>query len=337
MSMVEKKSWSRWVVFLLVLFNALQAKARQMEVQARRTNFEEAFKVLPGHMPRWSHGFLVSWKFDTLPSDTGANVSLYDQNAKLVGKTRIWVDGASFLRIDDAAATKDGRLAVVGWATTSSGTFAGFFADASITQGSGRIVQTAPFNGHAVAFAPDGTIWVFGVVRGPGDGAEPAPDYYMVQHFGSDDVLKEQHLLRSDFPCELGAFGMPQVVASADRIGLFSPSCMTYVELSFTGNLLGNWRWSPISPMHNVHEIAGMKYGIEEKMMRSVALTPSNELYGVRNAPGNERLFRFDRNSSQWLPVKTDAGFSLLLGNDGESIVTLIAAYKELTWFKPVI
>jgi hypothetical protein len=110
---------------------------------------------------------------------------------------------ASFLRIEDAAARKDGRVAVVGWAVTNSGTLAAFVADVSVAQRSAQIIQTSPFEGQAVGFGPDGTIWVLGLEVGPGRGREPAPDHHMVQHFGTDDVLKDQHLLRSNFDCEL--------------------------------------------------------------------------------------------------------------------------------------
>jgi hypothetical protein len=42
-------------------------------------------------------------------------------------------------------------------------------------------------------------------------------DHYIARHFGVDDVLKDQRLLRSDFHCELGRYSPVRVVASADK------------------------------------------------------------------------------------------------------------------------
>jgi hypothetical protein len=100
-----------------------------------------------------------------------------------------------------------------------------------------------------------------------------------------------------------------------------------------------------MSPIRNAHEVAGVRYGNEEKMVVAVALTSSNELFGRRNLPGErEPLFRFDRKSNMWVPVNSsvvaspEAPFSLLVGSDAEALVYLTAATngsRELTWFKP--
>jgi hypothetical protein len=320
-----------WVLLLLVLPLAPNAAA-QVTAPIRQTAFEDAFK--PGNsLPRWEQGYLVSWKIDTSSSETEENISLYDRDGATVGKARIWFEGASFLRIEDAAARKDGRVAVVGWAITNSGTLAAFLADVSITQRFAQIIQTSPFEGRSVGFGPDGTIWVLGAVVGPGRGKEPAPDHYMVQHFSTDDVLKTQYLRSSDFGCELSdqINGIPRVVASDDRVGLFAPYCHMWVELSPTGELLGQWKWNPLSPVRNGNETA---VGIT-----SVALTSTNELYGWSGRKGHT-LFRFDRKASAWVPLETAAAqsagapFSTLFGSDGDKLVSRTAG-KKVGWFKP--
>jgi len=186
-------------------------------------------------------------------------LALYDGLGKLVGKTRIWFQDASFLRIEDAAARKDGNIAVVGWTVTSSGSHAAFLADVSVTRSNGRIIQTSPFEGRAVDFGPDGTIWVLGLEVGSGRRTESAPDHYMVQHFGDGDILLDQHLLRSDVHCELATQinGVPRVVASGDRIGLFAPFCRMWLELSPAGEVLGQWKWDPRAPVSNGVEKVG--------------------------------------------------------------------------------
>lgn len=327
-----------WVVSILiaaVLSIAPSATAQQMSTPIRQVTDKEANEMLPGRMPKWEQGYLVAWRMESYPSDTNENVAVYDRDGKLVGKTRIWVPDASFLHIEDAAVRKDGNVAAVGWAMTNSGTIAGFLADVAVTRNSGRIIQTAPFEGMAVGFGPDGTIWVLGKVVGPGRGREPAPDHYMVQHFGADDVLKDQRFLLSEFSCEFARqFGrsLPKVVASDDRIGFFAPTCRTWLELSPAGELLGKWTWSAKSPVVN---------GVEKTEITTVALTSANELYGQRDWPKAGLLFRFDRPSSEWVPVDTDATASAvaplyrLEGSDGDVLV-YHSSDKRLVWSKVV-
>src|SRR5215831_13643465 len=325
--------WMRWILLLLVIPIAPNAPAQQVSAPVRQIAYEEAFQA--GYfLPRWEQGYLVSWRQNISSSDTTDNLFLHDRDGATVGKTRIWLEGATFLRIEDAAARKDGRVAVVGWAITSSGTLAAFLADVSLAQRSPQIIQTSPFEGRSVGFGPDGTIWVLGAELGPGRGKEPAPDHYMVQHFGTDDVLKDQHLLLSSFGCELSdqINGIPRVVASDDRVGFFSPFCHTWVELSPSGESLSQWKWAPLSPVRHGNETAD---GI-----RSVALTSTNELYGWNNIGRSPHtLFRFDRKASAWVPLDTSAAQSAgqhltLLGTDGDALVSRTEG-KKVGWFKP--
>lgn len=343
--MIRSTRWfkSPALISVLVLY-VPAAAAQQIRTTAVGSNAVETFKVLPGRYPKYEQGFLLTWKFNTLPSDAGANVFVYNRDESLFGKTRIWIEGASFLRIQDATVGKDGQIAAVGFATTASGTFSQYLAIIPVSRGSATIVQLSPFEGQAVGLAPDGTIWVFGADLGPtGDGSQPAPDHFMVRHFGADGVLKDEHLLRSDFPCELGRFGPTRVVASADRIGFFSSHCRTWVELSPTGQMLGRWTWNAVSRIATPVEIAGVKYGQEQQAIMNVALTSSNELYGVRmNAP--DRLFHFDRKTSQWIAVPMTLGpnatapyVALLFGAEADNLVyaTTTDAGFKLANFQP--
>lgn len=336
MSTIENKMLMR--LSLCCLLSAGPAWAQQMAAPIRQVTYEDVFKQ--GYsVPKWEQGFLVAWKMDTSSSDAEENLALYDGHGKLVGKTRIWFQDASFLRIEDAAARKDGNVAVVGWAVTSSGSHAAFLADVSVTRSSERIIQTSPFEGQAVGFGPDGTIWVLGLEVGPGRRMEAAPDHYMVQHFGTDDILKDQHLLRSDFHCELAIQinGVPRVVASGDRIGLFAPFCRMWLELSPAGEVLGQWKWNPRAPVSNGVEKLG---GARMASVRSVTLTSGNELYGRSDWPKPHSLLRFDRQSGDWTPVGTSAAetagapFIWLEGSDGDTLV-YGSVGKKLAWFKP--
>jgi len=331
-TMSRRNTRFEWIFLVFAVLSVPASSAQELDEPIRQITYREAFK--PGNsMPKWEQGYLVSWKYDTSASDSAENVTLYDRDGNAIAKTRIWLSDASFVRIEDATTRKDGEVAVVGWATTNSGTLAAFMADVSTARNSVQIMRTSPFEGRAVGFGPDGTIWVLGRELGPGRGKEPAPDHFMVQHFGLDDVLRDQHLLSSDFPCELARQinGTPRVVASSDRVGFFAPFCRMWVELSPTGEMLGQWSWKPLSPITN---------GVESQAgVRSVALTPANELYGWTGWNAYS-LVRFDRHSSRWLPVQTDslrntgAPFWALYGIDGDTLV-YHTSENRLAWTKP--
>ena len=168
---LKTKAWMKWIVILVSLPITQNVAAQTVLAPTRQITYEEALQT-GNPLPRWEHGYLVSWKMDS-SSDTAENISLYDRDGAAVGKTRIWLEGASFLRIEDAAARKDGRVAVVGWALTSSGTLAAFLADVSITQHSAQIIQTSPSRAAQSLSAPTGRCgcwvrwWDQGAARSP--------------------------------------------------------------------------------------------------------------------------------------------------------------------------
>ena len=320
---------------------APSSRAQELLPPSREVVYSHAF---PGNwvMPKWHNGFLVEWKFDTKYSDEKTeNVVVHDKDGKLFGKARIWVDGATFLRITDADVSADGKVVVVGNTISGSGELSSYLAVISLPATTAHIVQTSPFDGRAVTFAPDGTVWVLGLQGGPKFNVAKAPDHHVIEQFGTDYVLKGQYLLRSEFPCEIhpaltGNLGFPQILASADRIGFFAPNCRTWTELSPEGKLLGTWKWS-----------AGAltSKGYDSTPIRVITFTSTNELYARRDfysptdVPYAARLVRFDRNSSTWIPVGTtaagDAGlpFLTLMNADGDSLVYL-APGKTLVWAK---
>lgn len=160
----------------------------------------------------------------------------------------------------------------------------------------------------------------------------------MIEHFGTDGLLKGQYVLRSEFPCEWhpalsGNGSVPQIQASADRIGFFAPACRTWFELSPDGKWLGGWTWK------------GKSFDSKDSdstFITRVAFTATNELYASMDSPPARAviLVRFDRESSTWIPVgtspATDAGVPLALldGIDGDSLV-FWSTGGRLVWAKP--
>jgi hypothetical protein len=115
-----------------------------------------------------------------------------------------------------------------------------------VANNSVTFVKTSPFEGRAVGFGPDGTIWVLDLEVGPGRGKEPAADHYRIQAFGPNDVRKAEYLLQSHSGCELAAQinGIPRVIATDDRKGLFAPFCRTGLDTA--GNRFGQWCGSTV-------------------------------------------------------------------------------------------
>jgi hypothetical protein len=175
-----------------------------------------------------------------------------------------------------------------------------------------------------------------GYQLGPGERSSTAPDQHVVRHYGSDDKLKGEHLLLSSLGCGDSYFfhivGRPMLAASSDRVGIFLPQCHKWIELSPSGEPLGQWTW-------RTDNLAPAEPGGQPREISRLALTAANKLYGNVYPPGNPRLVRFDRTTIQWLPVNTDelanAGvpFHGLEGSDGEQLV--YHSNSVFVWAKP--
>lgn len=273
---------------------------------------------------RWDAKRLVWWRRDNSYSDLSPNIEVYDHTGTLVGKTRIWLPEAGLMYIEDAVASKDGRVVAVGWARDLHGEEVGWLAEIAPGGNSVNYVSTTPFLPHSVTFGPDGSIWLLGFQLGPGERSDTAPDQYVVWHYGSDDKLKGEHLLLSTLHCGEGYFlhvvGRPMLAASSDRVGIFLPQCHKWMELSANGEVLGQWTW-------RTNNLPAVEPGGDPRQIARFALTSANKLYGSVYPPGNPRVVLFDRTTSQWLPVNTDdlanAGvpFHGLEGSDGEQLV----------------
>jgi hypothetical protein len=313
------------------------AMCQQISAPIRQVSYENAYG--PGlSWPRWENGYMVSWKIETLPSGTSDNLTLYSRNGQIVGRTRVWLQGASLLRIVDAAIRPDGSIVAVGWAVAEDGTVAGFLADVVFSRSSVLVTRTSPFVGQAVTVGPDGSIWVLGFQTGPGRRVATAPDHYVVQHFGTNAIIKGQHLLRSGFSCQVhpalsGKRELPRIAASADRIGIFSPACRSWTELNLEGELTGQWKWKS-GPVN--------KFGAETTVIRSPEFTSTNELYGLMESATASTLVRFDRTSSSWSPVAVSepdaarACLGRLWGTDGAALVSVCDDGQTVTWREPL-
>lgn len=284
----------------------------------------------------WSEGYLFAYRRDSVPSDEQPNLYVFDRKGAQVAKLRLWVEGASLMRILDIAASRDGsKVAVAGIAFNSSATVAGFLADIPVGKdGPVRIVHTSPFEPQSVTFAPDGSLWLVGVEVDETRRISAGPDHKMVQHLSSADVLVGEYLQKSSLGCEFHPASGPftKIVTSDDRVGIFLPSCGTWVELNFAGELLGRWQW-----VKNERKDDPAAAAIAGSEILTVGFSRKNVLYGAQSATPGHGLFLFDRKSGKWNKVDDSELFAAgngqivwIDGLDGDQLV--YHASGKLMW-----
>jgi hypothetical protein len=332
---VASAAGSLWILFTASdTFAQEVSPSQQVSPSSRQVSYAAIFGNHPFVLPKWDNGFLISWIYDDPARSQNENLVVYDRDGKLVGKTRLWPAGATTVRIRDADIRSDGEIAVVGHVINESGQFAAFMAEVSIPAGKVHVVQTSPFEGQAVTFGPDGTIWVLGYQTDIHRNLSKT-DHYLIEEFGKDDVLLGQYLPRSEFPCSThpamqGNGQSPRIAASADRVGFYAPACRMWVELSASGKWLGQWRWQS-GPLD--------ARGRDTTPIMDLTLTSTNEVYAVKSLPTEYSLVRLDRGSSTWTTIDTSAvenegnPFTWLEGSDGDSLVYL-STDKRVAWTK---
>jgi hypothetical protein len=322
---------------LWILFTASNTFAQEVSPSSRQVSYATIFGNHPFVLPKWDNGFLISWIYDNPASDQNENLVVYDRDGKLVGKTRFWVQGASVLYIRDADIRSDGKVAVVGSMINESGQRSAFMAEVSMPAGIVHMVQTSPFEGQAVTFGPEETIWALGYQTNPNTNRNvlSKADHYVVEKFGKDDVLLGQYVRRSELPCSThpavpgNGSDNPRIAASADRVGFVAPACRMWVELSPSGERLGQWQWQsgPLDAKGRTTPIMDL------------TLTSTNEVYAVMVSRTEYSLVRLDRGSSTWTTIDTTAvenegnPFTWLEGSDGDSLVYLSSDSRVL-WTK---
>ncbi len=268
--------------------------------------------------PKWEHGFLARFDFPT------ATVVIVDRGGRVVLRSRLWPDQANQVRIRDVAVSPRGSFAATFSALSvdgAPGAFIGFF-DASGKPA--KLVRTTPAAALRICFLDDGTLWA--LVRMHDDQFNELPEYDMLRHYSADGVLigtalPRQTVAAKEFPGEQGS-----LVASHDRVGLYLNGSKTWVDLSYSGQVLGRWQM----PDHN-------------EQYSQVLLSPTNEVFvdsqerRSKTAKSIFQCYRFDRGSGSLIPLDRSAisnsGPLFLLGFDGDLLVTSLSmGVPTLVW-----
>jgi len=264
-------------------------------------------------VPKVQNGFVVS--FNPLIAD----VWLFDESGNRVNNVRLSIPNASLVRVTDAAASPDGRIAILSSAATAEGQLAPFIAWMDSSGRLDKVVRTTPFVAHRIVFAKDGTLWAVGHLYNDQHSTD-VPKHDVVWQFGSDG-----RMLRSLLPSNSFSHPFPSatswLTASANTIAVYFERTSELVEIDSTsGKLLG--RWTVPVPARSAGEIAGSVGGI--------ALTSSGDVVMVISSEDEKRVarpgfFRFDRQSGTLIPLDTSkvAAYTMLLGADGDRLVLM--------------
>jgi len=284
-------------------------------------------------IPKWTSGLLFSLRSLSEAADQRPNLVAYRTDGSVVARVRVWFPDTFRLWLNDAAASREGDvLAAVGVAQSVSGEFAGFLALMSPAGAISRVIRTEPFEGSAMTFAPDRTIWVLGLQTGADRSLRRVPEHMIVQQYDARGLLLRQLLPRSEFDCgnwhpahQQG--GRAWILSSAHRIGILtSPACPEWLELSFDGSVLGRWK------VHGMPHAAGPSQeldGESRRLLTGVVMMPDGEVYAsFAGRRDQQRLFRLRRELGRWEPVPTAdlegrglPSFSWVVGSDEDALV----------------
>ncbi len=183
-----------------------------------------------------------------------------------------------------------------------------------------QFIDTGTYVAESISIAADHTIWTLGNLRRGPD--TPVTPFRMVHHYTADGKPAGEYLPANTFPplrqgqvIAGGEIGVSMIAASADRVGVYYAPMQAWLELDFSGRLLG--RWTLPLPVWDL------------------AFTQDGSLFSNLNAP--LRLRRFDRASSSWRPLLAEFPQQMLIGTDGGKLMLgcAVADTFEVVEFEP--
>lgn len=241
-----------------------------------------------------------------------ANVWLWDRNGNLRWAAAVFPPGYLRTLLWDAAARRNGDVAVVG-----SGFDAGGLAHFMCVIGSdgvmGDFLRTNPYSPRFVTFGPDNSIWTFGTDI---DAENEKADHDLLAKYDDKGNPAKTFLPRSAFstslhPAANAGGGSTCLRSAAERIGLHVSRSHEWLEFDADGALLGRWPAEAES---------GKKFW-------EPAFAASGQLYSRQFDSAAVGLYRFDRASARWnslpetMSERSRPAVGSLLGADGDRIV----------------
>lgn len=281
----------------------------------------------------WVNGYLP--RFQRPVAGEPARVWMHDRKGQLViRKTQIWFPDAYHIHPHAITASADGRSLLVSaevWsrAGAATGVLCLVVAPGKVD----NIIRTDDFLAEEVGLAGDGSIWTFG---GPVvERFRRGGDYATVAWYSPAGLLQRALLPRSSFgidyrPTKRGPEGGAAVVASRDRVGLYSSAASQWIEYDSEGNLIRRLQVSPPKAPD------GTPMKLVRLAMTSHGLTYA-WFYASASAARYGALCQLDPTAGTWAAVPEEllpAGFRGLFGSDGDQLI-LRSGPSLYGWYPP--
>jgi hypothetical protein len=248
--------------------------------------------IFQNPVPTWQNGFLLSHQGN---SNLVTKAFAFDRNGKKVFEAAINVPGAATVSVVALAASPEGLFVASGGLNSAPNT--GWLAWLAPPNRIERLVMTAPFIAHELCFAPDGTLWAAGLENGPEIGPITR-SYNVFRHYGRDGQLIDSYFPKENFGKSGSvATTLSHLVCSADRLGFYGQIPNEWIELSYTGQVIG--RWAGIGTYPNV-EVASL--GITSA---GVHITTQEKTAGGKT---RSALYRLDKTTGSWIEAQTTSG-----------------------------
>jgi hypothetical protein len=314
-------------VLALVFALSLSVQGQHFTAPSREVLVDPSF--LPTSGLKWDRGFLVGYDF------AQSTVFVADSSGKIVvNGARIWPNNGDIVHIMDISASPKGGFAVLFAITSTTGQATGAVAWLDSAGNVSKIVQLPMMFPSNTCFADDGTLWLLaglGTISPSNGQRVEASGYDMLRHYDANGVLIGTALPRSDFASKhFPSTGVSQMTASHDRIGIYFNVTRNWVEISYSGEVLGHW----ILPASDY------------RIVRA-SLSDQNEVYlGYQkdNPPNGARelgVHHFDKTTKTLQPIDAStllaadpsaSSFNLMGGDGNNLVVSKSLSLPKLLW-----
>lgn len=249
---------------------------------------------------------------------------VYDRTGQaIMDGIDLWFPGAVSLHANDVAIYESGDAVVSARAWSEERTRAAVFLFVNRQGGLNKVVRTEGYLADFLTIAGDGSIWSFGRSITADLKLQKPPTAPVVQRFDRGGRFLGTVLTWGDFdlkshPSGAGEEGIPGVVASRDRVGVYCSKSREWFEFNLDGRLR-----EKIKVEQPAAVVAGIPEPAREFWLLRIAMTASNEVYGFFEGADNRGVFRLDRSSRSWAPVPKDnfGSFARFLGTDGDDLI----------------
>jgi hypothetical protein len=276
----------------------------------------------PTHRAVWKNGKLLA-------VGTESNDFLFlDSSGDLIAESKI--PDSIRIKLTSAAASSDGQFAVTGHNFDTNTPGASFIAWVDSTGAFTRVIWALGFRISSLAFAHDGTLWAAGTEYDLQTEKPPAA-YNILRHYDTSGNEIKTALSSTVLKVEPDKDGIQHypaensyLVASAERIGLYSVTAKEWVEVTLASGDVTN-HWGGPEPLVDP-EITG------------VAFTETGEAYVSVNLPdktGNKVVkgtYKLNKSTGRWLRFQVEHDEGVLIGADGSDLVIHIGP-GQFAWF----